>query len=112
MPRLRPAAGQLQVPQKAQQGRRHAGARLLHTEIATDDDEIIPYTRCFLRGKKRTVNVTLRDRKPYRNVLVTHQNIYQDPYAKAPVFDALDNPGPANPKRAQVSSTSPPRTGP
>lgn len=69
------------------------------TQIATDDDEIIiPYTRCFLRGTERTRNITLQR---YNGGLpVTHQNIYNDPFAQRLVFDALANPGPANPKRA------------
>ncbi|MGB3633980.1 MAG: alpha/beta fold hydrolase [Rubrobacteraceae bacterium] len=69
------------------------------TQIATDDDEIIiPYTRCFLRGKKRTENITLQDYNG--GLLVTHQNIYNDPFAQQLVFDALANPGPADPERA------------
>ncbi len=69
------------------------------TQIATDDDEIIiPYTRCFLRGKKQTANITLQDYNG--GLLVTHQNIYNDPFAQQLVFDALDNPGPAVPQRA------------
>lgn len=76
------------------------------TQIATENDEIIiPFTRCFLKGKQRTQDVTLQKYKPYSDVVVTHQNIYQDPYAKALAFDALDNPGPAKPKRAQKSLT-------
>lgn len=69
------------------------------TQIATDDDEIIiPYTRCFLRGTERTENITLQD---YNGGLpVTHQNIYNDPFAQKLVFDALANPGPADPQRA------------
>lgn len=69
------------------------------TQIATDDDEIIiPYTRCFLRGTLRTRNITLQR---YNGGLpVTHQNIYNDPFAQRLVFDALANPGPANPSRA------------
>ena len=69
------------------------------TQIATDDDEIIiPYTRCFLQGKKQTENITLQD---YNGGLpVTHQNIYDDPFAQKLVFDALTNPGPADPRRA------------
>lgn len=69
------------------------------TQIATDDDEIIiPYTRCFLRGTERTRNITLQR---YNGGLpVTHQNIYNDPFAQRLVFDALANPGPANPQRA------------
>ncbi|WP_166395249.1 esterase/lipase family protein [Rubrobacter marinus] len=63
------------------------------TQIATDDDEIIvPYTRCFLRGERRTENVTLQDYNA--GLPVTHQNIYNDPFAQRLVFDALDNPGP------------------
>ncbi len=69
------------------------------TQIATDDDEIIiPYTRCFLRGEKRTENLTLQDYNG--GLLVTHQNIYNDPFAQRLVFDALANPGPADPERA------------
>ncbi len=69
------------------------------TQIATDDDEIIiPYTRCFLKGKARTVNLTLQDYNG--GLLVTHQNIYNDPFAQELVFDALANPGPADPDRA------------
>jgi triacylglycerol lipase len=66
--------------------------------IATDDDEIIiPYTRCFLKGTERTKNITLQD---YNGGLeVTHQNIYNDPVAQKFTFDALANPGPANPER-------------
>ncbi|MGB3681361.1 MAG: alpha/beta fold hydrolase [Rubrobacteraceae bacterium] len=69
------------------------------TQIATDDDEIIiPYPRCFLRGKKQTANITLQD---YNGGLpVTHQNIYNDPFVQRLVFDALANPGPADPRRA------------
>lgn len=69
------------------------------TQIATDDDEIIvPYTRCFLRGTERTRNITLQR---YNGGLpATHQNIYNDPFAQKLVFDALANPGPANPNRA------------
>lgn len=69
------------------------------TQIASDDDEvIIPFTRSFLRGKKRTENITLQDYNG--GLLVTHQNIYNDPFAQKLVFDALDNPGPADPERA------------
>lgn len=68
------------------------------TQIATDDDEIIiPYTRCFLKGTERTRNITIQD---YRERPITHQNIYNDPAAQRLVFDALANPGPANPERA------------
>lgn len=69
------------------------------TQIATDDDEIIiPYKNCFLKGRERTRNLTLQ--KYYDpDVVVTHQNIYNDPFAQKLVFDALANPGPANPNR-------------
>jgi hypothetical protein len=33
-------------------------------------------------------------------LVVTHQNIYNDPTAQKLTFDALANPGPANPQRA------------
>ena len=73
------------------------------TQIATDDDEIIiPYTRCFLRGERRTENLTLQDYNA--GLPVTHQNIYNDPFAQKLVFDALGNPGPANPARAFAST--------
>ncbi|HEV8044183.1 MAG TPA: alpha/beta fold hydrolase [Rubrobacter sp.] len=69
------------------------------TQIATDDDEIIiPYTRCFLRGEERTKNLTLQDYN--RGLVVTHQNIYNDPFVQKLVFDALANPGTAKPARA------------
>jgi triacylglycerol lipase len=68
------------------------------TVIATDDDEIIiPYTRCFLKGEERTENITLQDYNG--GLVVTHQNIYNDPVAQRFTFDALANPGPANPER-------------
>ena len=69
------------------------------TQVATDDDEIIiPYTNCFLKGTERTRNITLQD---YNGGLpITHQNIYDDPFAQDLVFDALANPGPADPDRA------------
>lgn len=68
------------------------------TVIATDDDEIIiPYTRCFLKGEERTENITLQDYNG--GLVVTHQNIYNDPIAQRFTFDALANPGPANPAR-------------
>jgi triacylglycerol lipase len=71
-----------------------------YTQIATDDDEIIiPYTRCFLRGKERTVNLTLQDYYD-PDIIVTHQNIYDDPIAQELMLDALDNPGPTKPGRA------------
>ena len=69
------------------------------TQIATDDDEIIiPYTNCFLKGTERTENITLQDYN--MGAPVTHQNIYNDPFAQDLVFDALANPGPADPDRA------------
>lgn len=69
------------------------------TQIATDDDEIIiPYTNCFLRGDRRTANITLQDHNG--GLVVTHQNIYNDPFAQQLVFDALAHPGPADPARA------------
>lgn len=69
------------------------------TQIATDDDEIIiPYTRCFLKGTTRTENITLQDYN--KGLVVTHQNIYDDPFAQKLVFDALAHPGPADPERA------------
>jgi triacylglycerol lipase len=68
------------------------------TVIPTDDDEfIIPYTRCFLKGEERTENITLQDYNG--GLVVTHQNIYNDPVAQRFTFDALANPGPANPER-------------
>ncbi|QIN83126.1 alpha/beta fold hydrolase [Rubrobacter tropicus] len=71
-----------------------------YTQIATDDDEIIiPYTRCFLKGELRTANLTLQDYyEP--DLIVTHQNIYDDPIAQEFMLDALDNPGPTKPGRA------------
>jgi triacylglycerol lipase len=71
-----------------------------YTQIATDDDEIIvPYTNCFLRGERRTANLTLQDYyEP--DIVVTHQNIYDDPIAQELMLDALDNPGPARAGRA------------
>jgi triacylglycerol esterase/lipase EstA (alpha/beta hydrolase family) len=69
------------------------------TQIATKNDEIIiPFTRCFLKGKQRTRNITLQNHNG--GLPVTHQNIYNDPFAQKLVFDALANPGPAHPKRA------------
>ena len=69
------------------------------TQIATRNDEIIvPYTNCFLRGTERTRNITIQN---FNNGLpVTHQNIYNDTFVQRLVFDALANPGPANPQRA------------
>ena len=74
------------------------------TQIATEDDEIIiPFRNCFLKGTGRTRNVILQNfyRKYYQtDPVVTHQNIYDDPVAQELMFDALDNPGPADPDRA------------
>jgi triacylglycerol lipase len=69
------------------------------TQIATRNDEIIvPFTNCFLAGEQRTANIVLQR---YNGGLpVTHQNIYNDPFAQKLVFDALANPGPAKPNRA------------
>lgn len=73
-----------------------------HTVIATNDDEIIkPFRNCFLKGERRTENIVLQ-RVYGEDVYVTHQNIYQDPVAKELVFDALENPGPADPSRVEV----------
>jgi triacylglycerol lipase len=69
------------------------------TQIATDDDEIIiPYTRCFLKSERHTRNITLQNYNG--GLVVTHQNIYNDPFAQKLVFDALANPDPARPARA------------
>lgn len=69
------------------------------TQIATDDDEIIiPYTRCFLRGREHTRNIVLQ--RYNGGLVVTHQNIYNDPFVQKLVFDALANPGTAKPARA------------
>lgn len=69
------------------------------TQIATRDDEIIvPFTRCFLKGKLHTRNIVLQ--RYNGGLFVTHQNIYNDPTAQKLVFDALANPGPARPSRA------------
>lgn len=64
------------------------------TQIATDDDEIIiPFTNTFLKGERLTENIVIQD---YNNgLLVTHQNIYNDPTAQRFTLEALDNPGPA-----------------
>ncbi len=69
------------------------------TQIATRNDEIIvPFTNCFLKGEERTANIVLQR---YNGGLpVTHQNIYNDPFAQKLVFDALANPGPARASRA------------
>lgn len=83
------------------------------TQIATEDDEIIiPFRNCFLKGTERTRNVILQNyyRKYYEDVVVTHQNIYEDPVAVQFMLDALDNPGPVNPDRAlrDFPTTPPP----
>ncbi len=73
------------------------------TQIATEDDEIIiPFRNCFLKETERTRDVIFQNyyRKYYEDVVVTHQNIYDDPVAQEFMLDALDNPGPVNPDRA------------
>ena len=74
------------------------------TQIATEDDEIIiPFRNCFLKGTKRTRDVIIQNfyRKNYQlDPIVTHQNIYDDPVVQEFMLDALDNPGPVNPDRA------------
>jgi triacylglycerol esterase/lipase EstA (alpha/beta hydrolase family) len=68
------------------------------TQIATRYDEIIiPYTRCFLKGRELAENITLQ-RYNEANV-ANHQDIYNDPDAQTLVFDALRRPGPARPER-------------
>jgi len=69
------------------------------TRIVTGDDEIIiPYTRCFLRGAERIRNITLQNHNG--GLLVTHRNNYNHPLAQGVAFDALANPGSAQPGRA------------
>ena len=73
------------------------------SQIATEDDEIIiPFRNCFLKGTERTRDVILQNyyRKYYTDTVVTHQNIYEDPVAVQFMLDALDNPGTVNPDRA------------
>ena len=74
------------------------------TQIATDDDEmIIPFRNCFLKGTERTRDVILQNyyqKKYQQDVVVTHQNIYEDPVAVQFMLDALDNPGTVDPDRA------------
>lgn len=73
------------------------------TQIATEDDEIIiPFRNCFLKGTERTRDVILQNyyRKYYTDTVVTHQNIYEDPVAVQFMLDALDNPGTVDPDRA------------
>ena len=68
------------------------------TQIATNDDEIIiPFRNCFLRGTERTRNLIIQ--RYNDGLVVTHQNIYNDPTAQKLTFDALANPGPADPRR-------------
>lgn len=70
------------------------------TQIAINNDEIIiPFRNCFLKGTERTRNLILQRYKD-DPLPVTHQNIYNDPTAQKLVFDALANPGTANPRRA------------
>lgn len=77
-----------------------------YTVIATDDDEIIrPYTRCFLKGETRTVNLVVQNYNG--GAPVSHQDIYQNPYVQALVFDALDNPGPADAERTDFPPAPP-----
>jgi triacylglycerol lipase len=83
------------------------------TQIATEDDEIIiPFRNCFLRGTQRTRNVILQNfYRKYQlapDPPITHQNIYDDPVAQEFMFDALDNPGPVNPDRALEDFPPPP----
>jgi triacylglycerol lipase len=56
-----------------------------------------------LRGEERTINLTLQDYNG--GAPVTHQNIYNDPFAQSLVFDALDHPGPAEPERTNFPVT-------
>lgn len=75
-----------------------------YTQIATEDDEIIiPFYRCFLKGKKNTRDLILQNsyrRKYDTDPTITHQNIYDDPVAQEFMFDALANEGPTNRDRA------------
>ena len=77
-----------------------------YTQIATEDDEIIiPFYRCFLKGEKNTRDLILQNsyRSEYNvDPTITHQNIYDDPVAQEFMFDALANEGPTNPDRALV----------
>jgi triacylglycerol lipase len=77
--------------------RQLAGSGFLRRLNSGDDTpgpcSFTPYTRCFLRGTLRTENLTPHD---YSGGLpVTHQNIYNDPFAQKLVLDALANPGTA-----------------
>jgi triacylglycerol esterase/lipase EstA (alpha/beta hydrolase family) len=68
------------------------------TQIATNDDEIIiPFKNCFLRGTERTRNLIIQ--RYNGGLVVTHQNIYNDPTAQKLTFDALAHRGPADPRR-------------
>jgi triacylglycerol lipase len=82
------------------------------SQIATEDDEIIiPFRNCFLKGTERTRDVILQNyyRKYYTDTVVTHQNIYEDPVAVQFMLDALDNPGTVDPDRALADfPTTPP----
>ena len=71
-----------------------------YTVVGTKFDEIIvPYTNNFLRSQsERVTNITLQDYFPLD--LVEHSNINKDSNVFKFVFDALANPGPANPERA------------
>ena len=52
-----------------------------------------------MKGTELTRNLTLQ--KYYDpDIVVTHQNIYEDPIAQELMLDALANPGPARPSRA------------
>ncbi len=62
------------------------------TQIATDDDEIVPYTRCFPKSQRRTENITFQDHNA--GLPITRQNIHNAPFARKLVFGALGNPGP------------------
>ena len=64
---------------------------------------IIPFRNCFLKGTERTRDVILQNyyqKKYQQDVVVTHQNIYEDPVAVQFMLDALDNPGTVDPDRA------------
>ena len=53
--------------------------------------------RLNVKGEERTENITIQDYNG--GLMVTHQNIYNDPVAQKFIFDALTNPGPADPER-------------
>ncbi|MBD2606411.1 alpha/beta fold hydrolase [Scytonema hofmannii FACHB-248] len=71
-----------------------------YTVVGTKFDEIIvPYTNNFLRStSERVRNITLQDYYPLD--LTEHAYINKDLNAFKFVYDALANPGPANPERA------------